>query len=50
MESRDYKGAILLFERARALIRCHTSQALLVVSLVSFLMAMLQHIETARIL
>jgi hypothetical protein len=48
MESGDYKGAIQLFERARAQTRYHTSPALSVVSLVSFLMAILQHIETGR--
>ena len=45
MESSDYKGAIQLFERARAQMQPHASQALSVVSLVSFLMAILQRIE-----
>ena len=45
METGDYKGAIQLFERARAQTRPHTSQALSVVSLVSFLMAILHRIE-----
>ena len=48
MDSGDYKGAIQLFERSRAQTRYHTSQGLSVVSLVSFLMAILQCIETAR--
>ena len=47
MESRDYEGAIRLFERARAQMQPHPSQGLSVVSLVSFLMAIFQHIETA---
>ena len=45
MESGDSKGAIPFFERARAQTRYHTSRALPVVSLVSFLMVMLQCIE-----
>ena len=50
MESGDYTGAIQLFERARAQMRPHASQALSVVSLVSFLMAILQRIEHLAIL
>ena len=42
MESRDYEGAILSFERTRAQMRPHASRALSVVSLVSSLMAILQ--------
>jgi tetratricopeptide (TPR) repeat protein len=45
MESGDYEGAIRSFERARAQIRPRTSRALLVVSLVSSLTAVLQRIE-----
>ena len=45
MESDDYTGAIQLFERARAQMRPHASQALSVVSLVSFQTAILQRIE-----
>jgi hypothetical protein len=48
MESRDYVGAILSFERARAQMRPHSSGGLSVVSLVSFLLATLQRIETTR--
>jgi hypothetical protein len=48
MESRDYEGAIQLFERARAQMRPHMIPALSVVSLVSFLMAVLQCIDTVR--
>jgi hypothetical protein len=48
MESGDYKGAIQLFERARAQMRPHASRRLSVVSLVRFLMVMLQRVETAR--
>ena len=45
MESNDYKGAIQLFERVHAQTRPHTSQSLSMMSLVSFLMAILQRIE-----
>jgi hypothetical protein len=45
METRDYEGAIQLFERARAQMRPHTSPTLSVVSLVSSLTAILQRIE-----
>ena len=45
MESGDYKGAMQLFERARAQMQPHASQALSVVSLVSFLTAILRRIE-----
>ena len=45
MESHDYEGGIRSFERARAQTRYHTPRALSVVSLVSFLMAILQRIE-----
>ena len=48
MENRDYKGAIQLFERARAQTRYHTSPTLSAVSLVSILMAILRHVETAH--
>ena len=48
MESRDYESAILSFERARAQVRPLPSRGLSVVSLVSFLLATLQRIETAR--
>ena len=44
MENRHYEGAIQLFERAQAQMRPHTSQALLLISLVS-LTAILQRIE-----
>jgi hypothetical protein len=42
MESGDYNGAIQLFERARAQALYHPSQALLVVSLVSDLVDILE--------
>ena len=45
LESGDYKGSIQLFERARARARYYTSRALSVVSLVSFLMAILERME-----
>ena len=48
MESGDCKGAIKLFERARAQMRPLPSRGLSVVSLVSFLMVMLQRVETAN--
>ena len=50
MENGDYTSAIQLFERARAQTGRHASQALSVVSLVSFLMAILQRIEHLAIL
>ena len=46
MESRDYEGAIRSFEHAQAQMRPHSSRALLVISLVRSLMAVLLHIET----
>ena len=46
MEANNYKGAIQSFERAKAQMRHHTSRPLFMVSLVSFLMATLQRIET----
>ena len=45
MESRDYEGAIRSFESARAQMRPHPSRGLSMVSLVSFLMALVQRIE-----
>ena len=39
MESKDYEGAIHVFERARTQMQHQTSQSLSVVSLVSLLMA-----------
>ena len=48
MESGDHMGAIQMFERARAQSRYRTTRALSVISLVSFLMAILQCIEAAR--
>ena len=45
MEAGDYKDAIQLFERACAQTRPHASQALSVVSLVSFLMAISHRID-----
>lgn len=45
MESGDCETAIRLFRNARARMRPHTSQALLVISLVS-LLAILQRIES----
>jgi len=45
MENGDYEGAIQSFERARTQLRPDTSQALSLISLVSFLTAILQHIE-----
>ena len=47
MESGDYKDAIQLFKRALAQIRPHASGALSLISLVSFLVAIMQRIETA---
>ena len=46
MESRDYKGAIQSFKRARAEMRDHTSQVLLLISLVSFLVTISEYIKT----
>ena len=48
MESGNYEDAIRSFEYAQAQLRPHTSQALLIVSLVSFLTAILQRIEIDR--
>jgi hypothetical protein len=48
MERSDYEGAIQSFEHARAQMRHYKSPPLLVVSLVSFLMCVLQPIETAH--
>ena len=48
MESGDYEGAIQLFERARVHTRYRTGEGLSMISLVSCLMAILLHIETAR--
>ena len=48
MESNNYVGAIQLFEHARAQLRDYTSRALLVISLVSFLTAILHRIEIGR--
>ena len=45
MESSDYARAIQSFERARPQSQHLTNQSLLVVSLVSFLTAILQHIQ-----
>ena len=45
MEHSDYGGAIQSFEHARAQMRCYGSRPLVVVSLVSFLMAVLQRIK-----
>ena len=47
IESCDYEGVIRLFEHARAQMQPHLGQGLSMVSLVSFLMAIFQHIETA---
>ena len=47
MESRDYMGAIRSLERARAQMRPYSSQALSVISLVSFPMAIPHCVETA---
>ena len=46
LEVGDYHNAIQLFKHARARIRYDTSQALSVVSLVSFLMNVSKHIKT----
>ena len=46
MESRDYESAIRPFERARAQMRPHASRTLAVVSLVGFLMAILERTKT----
>jgi hypothetical protein len=48
MESSDYERAIQSFERARAQTRHHRSQSLLVVSLVSFITAILPHIKISN--
>ena len=45
MERSDYEGAIQSFERAQAQMRTYVGHPLLVVSLVSFLMCVLQQIE-----
>jgi len=47
MESGDYKSAIRSFERARAQMRPYASQALSVISLVSFLMTIAQYVRSA---
>ena len=49
-ESHHYEGAIRSFERAQAQIRPHTSQVLLVISLVGLRTAMLQRIEYTQVL
>jgi hypothetical protein len=43
MERSDYEGAIQLFERGQAQMRHYRGRPLLVVSLVSFLVGVLQH-------
>ena len=48
MERSDYEGAVQLFEHAQAQMRHYGGPPLLVVSLVSFLMGILQRIEIAR--
>ena len=48
LESGDYIGAIQLFERARVQTRYHASPGLSMVSLVSFLMAILKSTQTVR--
>ena len=48
MERSDYEGAIQSFEHARAQMRHYGGRPLLVVSLVSFLMGLLQRIEIAH--
>ena len=45
MERSDYEGAIQSFEHARTQIRHDGGRLLLVLSLVSFLMGVLQRIE-----
>jgi len=50
MEDSDCEGAIQLFKRAQAQLRDHTSRELLAISLVSFPMAILQHIEIGHCL
>ena len=48
MERSDYEGAIQSFEHAQAQVRHYESPPLLVVSLVYFLLGVLQPIETAH--
>ena len=48
IERSDYEGAIQSFEHARAQTRHYEGLPLLVVSLVSFLMGVLQRIEIAH--
>ena len=48
MERGDYEGAIQSFEHARAQIRHDEGRLFLVVSLVSFLVGVLQRIEIAH--
>lgn len=48
MEKNDYVGAIQSFGRARAQMRHYGGQPLFVVSLVNFLMGVLQPIEFAH--
>ena len=48
MERSDYKDAIQSFEHARAQMRHYDGLPLLVISLVSLLMGILQHIEIAH--
>ena len=45
MERSDYEGAIQSFERAQAQMRRYECRSLLVISLVNFLMGVLQRIE-----
>ena len=47
IESCDYEGVIQLFKHAQAQMQPHLGQGLSMVSLVSFLMAIFQHIKTA---
>jgi hypothetical protein len=46
MERSNYDGAIQLFERGQAQMRHYGGRPLLVVSLVSFLVGVLQHTES----
>lgn len=50
MESNDYHGAIESFEHARTQMRHHTSQALLMISLVSVSMSISQRVKIAQFL
>ena len=48
MERTDYEGAVQSFEHGQAQMRHDEGRSLLVISLVGFLMAVLQRIQTTH--